>query len=76
MPNPYPNADYPTAWDEASMVKSGDAPVNEDGTGLAVTDVVAGQGPLMDMEAITGADVDGTSLCGSNVEPVETAKAE
>jgi hypothetical protein len=67
-PNPYPNTTYPTAWDEANMVKAPDVPVNVDGTGLTVTDVVAGQGPLM--EPITGADVKGLSAKGDNVTPV------
>ena len=30
MPNPYPNATYPVAYDEATMLKSGAAPVNEE----------------------------------------------
>ena len=71
MPNPYPNATYPTGWDEANMVKSGDAAVNETGTGLVVSDVAAGKGPLLDMDAVTTADVDGTSLHSDNVHPVE-----
>jgi hypothetical protein len=67
-PNPFPNSSYPTAWDEANMVKITDVPVNVDGTGLTVTDVVAGQGPLM--EPITGADIEGLSIHSDNVVPV------
>jgi hypothetical protein len=50
------------------MVKATDIPVNADGTGLTVTDVDAGQGPLM--EPITGADVKGLNAKGDNVSPV------
>lgn len=33
MPNPFPNADYPTAYDEDDFLKSGAAPVNAGGVG-------------------------------------------
>lgn len=56
------------------MVKATDVPVNVAGTGLTVTDVVAGQGPLM--EPVTGADVAGTTIRGDNVEPVVHASEE
>lgn len=61
-PNPYPNANYPTAWDEANMVKATDIATNETdaATGLAVTDVAGGQGPLLE-QPITGADAKATS---------------
>lgn len=74
MPNPYPNANYPTAYDEADMIKATDVPVNVAGTGLTVTDVAAGSGPLM--EAVTGADVEGLTMRGDNVEPVVVEEAE
>lgn len=74
MPIPYPNANYPTAYDEADMLKAGDVPVNAAGTGLTVTDVVAGKGPLM--EAVTGDDVEGLTPRGDNVEPVAAVEAE
>ncbi len=34
MPNPFPNAVYPTAYAEADFLKSGDATVNEGGVGV------------------------------------------
>lgn len=34
MPNPFPNADYPTAYPEADMLKTSAAPVNEGGVGV------------------------------------------
>jgi hypothetical protein len=68
MPIPYPNANYPKAYDEADMLKATDVPVNATGTGLTVADVTAGSGPLM--ETVTGEDVEGTGLRGDNVEPV------
>jgi hypothetical protein len=49
----YPNANYPTPWDEADMAKATDVSVNVDGGGLTVTAVGAGEGPLH----ITAADV-------------------
>ena len=61
MANPFPNAVYPVAWTEANFVKSGDAPVNEAATGLTVTDVVAGKGPLSELEAVTTNDADKVS---------------
>lgn len=77
-PQRYPNANYPTAYDEANMGKITDVPVNDAGTGLTVSDVTAGQGPLF--EAITGADVPGTTLVGDNVapatKPVDEVEAE
>ena len=80
MPNPFPNSDYPTAYDEDDFVKSGDAPVNVAGTGLTIEDVGAGQGPLADMQALTGRDVEGASFRGDNVhsvfEPKEVADEE
>lgn len=75
MPNPYPNANYPTAYDEADMLKATDVAVNEAGTGLTVSDVVAGKGPLME-SAVTGADVEGLTPRGDNVEPVVVEEAE
>ena len=61
-PNPYPNSNYPTAWDEANMVKATDIATNNTDatTGLTVTDVAGGQGPLM--EPVTGADATDTAL--------------
>lgn len=76
MPNPFPNANYPTAYDEADFVVSGDAPVNDAGTGLTITDVAAGQGPLADMQALTGRDVVGVTFRGDNVHSVNVPKAE
>ncbi len=76
MPNPFPNAAYPTAYAEADFVVSGDAPVNDAGTGLTITDVAAGQGPLADMQAFTGRDVEGVTFRGDNVHSVVTPKDE
>jgi len=73
-PQRYPNADYPTAYDEANMVKITDVPVNVTGTGVVVSDVTAGQGPLMEMDALTGSDVKGTDSRGT--APVETPEPE
>ncbi len=70
MPDPFPNANYPTAYDETDFVKSGDAPVNVAGTGLTIEDVAAGQGPLAGMEALTGRDVEGATFRGDNVHSV------
>ena len=75
-PQRYPNANYPTAYDEANMGKATDVPVNVAGTGLTVSDVSAGQGPLFEMEVVTGADVPGTTVRGDNVEPVDEVEAE
>lgn len=71
MPVPYPNANYPTAYDEADMLKATDVPVNAAGTGLTVSDVVAGKGPLTEAEAVTAEDVSGLTPRGDNVETVE-----
>lgn len=62
----YPNANYPTAYDEADMVTSADIPVNDAAGNLTVTTAGAGQGPLME-SAVTGKDVGGTTLHGDNV---------
>ncbi len=75
MPNPFPNSPYPTAYDEAFFVVSGDAPVNDAGTGLTIEDVAAGSGPLADMKALTGRDVQGASFRGDNVHSVFEPKA-
>ncbi len=76
MPNPFPNSPYPTAYNEADFVVSGDAPVNDAGTGLTIEDVAAGQGPLADMQVFTGRDVEGASFRGDNVKSVFTPTAE
>ena len=80
MPNPFPGTTYPTAYDEADFVVSGDAPVNDAGTGLTIEDVGAGQGPLADMTVYTGRDVEGVTPRGDNVrsvfEPKEVADDE
>ncbi len=76
MPNPYPNASYPKAYDEADFIKSGDAPVNDAGTGLTIEDVAAGSGPLADMEYLTGADVEGASFRGDNVHSMHEVEEE
>lgn len=76
MPNPFPNASYPTAYDEADFVVSGDAPVNDAGAGLTISDVAAGQGPLADMQVFTGRDVEGASFRGNNVHSVFTPDAD
>lgn len=52
----YPNADYPTAYDEDEMVKGTDVPVNTAAQNLTVTVAAAGQGPLFG-EPVTGQDV-------------------
>ncbi len=52
----YPNANYPTAYDEANMQKSTDVPVNDAAANLTVTEAAAGYGPLME-SAVTGKDV-------------------
>ncbi len=74
MPDPYPNSTYPTAYDEGGYVVSGDAPVNNAGTGLTIEDVAAGQGPLADMKVFTGRDVAGVTPRGDNVRSVFTPK--
>lgn len=72
MANPYPNANYETAWDEANMLKSGAAPVNTAGTGLTVTDVAAGKGPLLENEgAVTTADATMTSAHDGDPDSTE-----
>lgn len=53
------------------MVKATDVATNAAGTGLTVTDVAGGQGPLM--EPITGADVKGLTVHGDNVTPAVSA---
>ena len=42
----YPNANYPTPWDEADMQKATDVSTNVDGGGLTVTEAAAGNEPL------------------------------
>lgn len=76
MPNPYPDADYPAAYDEDDFIKSGDAPVNVAATGLTIEDVADGSGPLADMEALTGADVKGASFRGDNVHSMRKVDEE
>lgn len=49
-PQRYPNADYPTPWDEANMKKATDVVTNRTGAGLAVESVPSGQGPLKENE--------------------------
>ena len=64
----YPNASYPTAYDEDNMVKATDVPVNDAAENLTVTAAGAGMGPLMESTAVTGADVKGTRVHDSDVK--------
>ena len=60
-PKRYPDADYPTGYDEADMAKADDVFVNEEGGELTITEAGAGFGPLLE-GAQTGADVKGVSF--------------
>ena len=70
----YPNANYPTAYDEANMVKAGDVAVNADGSSLTVSEAGAGQGPLGDI--VTGADVRTNHPAAPAAEVVDEPETE
>lgn len=69
----FPNANYPTAYDEANMVKADAVPVNVAGTGLTVTEAAAGYGPLFE-SAMDGTDVEGVTLHGN--QPLKAVAPE
>ena len=74
MPERYPNANYPTGYDEADMADANDVPTNEAGGQLTITEAGAGFGPLLE-HASSGADVKGVSFRDGNY-PKQRESAE
>ncbi len=60
-PKRYPNANYPTGYDEDDMAKADDVAVNEAGGKLTITEAAAGFGPLLE-GAVTGVGTKGVSF--------------
>ena len=72
MSQRFPNANYPTGYDEANMAKSDDVAVNYEGGELTITAAGAGFGPLLE-GAVTGADVKGVTHRGGEYPNQPTA---
>ncbi len=61
MSQRFPNANYPTGYDEADMANADDVAVNVPGGKLTITEAGAGFGPLLE-GAVSGANVKGVSF--------------
>ena len=75
-PKRYPNANYPTGYDEDDMAKADDVAVNEAGGKLTITEAAAGFGPLLE-GAVTGVGTKGVSFRdGSSREQMAQVEEE